>query len=133
MAVLKDVECRRCGTESEAMVDAEKSNPILECAKCDAKTTHRTLIRGGVKVITWGIEGVDVNDFIRYEGLKAGIPRPQDIGTPDEAKNATPVEDKAGGAIDQRRTFMADGLAERRDKRDHARKRQKYGPRVQVG
>ena len=133
MAVLKDVQCRSCGHVAEAMVDGEKTSLILDCPGCSRSRLHTTLCRGGTKVITWGVEGVDVNDFIRLEGVKAGVPRPEDIGTANESRNATSVKDRHGREIDKRATFTADGLAERREKRDYARKRRRYGAKVQIG
>jgi len=128
--VLKDVECTRCGTQSEALVEGAESAPVLVCKTCDRKRTHRTILGGCLRCITWGCEGIDVNDFIRTEGVKAGIPRPEHIGTALEAKTAKSVEDKAGGEIDKRQTFIADGLRDRREKRDWKRRQGKYGARI---
>jgi hypothetical protein len=128
MAVLKDVRCTRCGRESEQMVDADTSVFTDDCPKCDAMRLHKTVLRGGLKCITWGIEGIDVTDYVENLGVQAGIPRQEDIGTANEATNAKPVEDAAGGAIHERASFLADGLRERKERRKYARKRQSLGP-----
>lgn len=135
MAVLKDMQCARCGALTEAMVDGAKSVAKTECARCGVVTMHRSICNGGRSGhISWGTTNMSrINDHIRYEGVKAGFPRQEDIGTPNESRNATPVCDKAGDAIHDRQTFIADGLAERRAKRDAERHRRRYGAKVQIG
>jgi len=128
--VLKDVECTRCGTRSEALVESADSTLRIHCEVCDCKRLHRTILGGCLRCITWGTEGVDVNDFIRTEGVKAGIPRPEHIGTVLESKTAKSIEDRNGGEIDKRQTFIADGLKDRREKRDWKRRQARFGARV---
>lgn len=132
MAVLKDVECTRCGHRREDMIDGGTSAFTARCPNCDALRLHRTILSGGMKCITWGIEGIDVTDYVETLGVKAGIPRQEDVGTANESVNAESVTDAEGKAIHERASFLADGLQERKARRKSARRRQKFGPKLQL-
>lgn len=127
--VLKDVQCRTCGGVCEEMCDACQTEVLLECAPCGKRTRHRTLCLGGTKVITWGSEGVNPEDYIEQLGVKAGVPRKEDIGTAMESVNAEPVRHVKGHVIHDTVRFK-DGIKDRQSKRRWARERSKNGPKL---
>ena len=132
MAVLKDIMCQRCGVITEEMVAMGTSHVTRTCGVCDKKTAHVTRpdLGGPLRTITWGMEGVNPEDYTEVLGVAAGTPRPEDIGTANERKNMTPICSTHTGKPIHDSTRFTDGLEERKKKRRWARERDKYGKKL---
>ena len=128
MAVLKDMRCKRCGTVREEMANASTSMLYLDCAKCKRSVVHTQVFLPGLPAVVQ-VTASNLYDFIGTVGVGAGIPRPEDIGTPRESANAEPVRRKDGRIVQAEQRFT-DGLAEHRDKRQWEYHRKLRGPRL---
>lgn len=64
MPVLKDLECSRCGSVTEALVDGDVTIEAVRCECCRKLTVHRTICNGGVRGARWRYADC-TSDYIR--------------------------------------------------------------------
>ena len=121
MPVLKDVECTRCNTRHEDVVDREASRPILLCKRCKRTTEHITICNGGTRT------RFRFNDWSGYEpSLNELEFTGAEVVNVDDNGNETAVQSKYGGVIHERKRFRdADVRNENRDKIGFASKKRK--------
>jgi len=144
MAVLKDIECRKCGNVQEWDVDSDVEEIRVACPACERFRQHRTICSGGCKQAIFSEGNIirEVEKHVEYLGVKAGQPRPEHIDTPLESRTATPEvfhaksDRGAGTVIHDLPKFQRDALAEKREQRKSKRLRKMgispmhFGPRA---
>ena len=118
MAVLKDIACTRCETESEAMWPPERTTGAAPCASCGRPTAHESRCTGGLKS-RWRY--ADWSGYDATGAVTHGKPTAEYVS--DDMSTETPVGHYRGGTCDTRPRFQnTDVRDERRDRRAHARK-----------
>jgi len=110
MAVLKDIECRRCGRVSELMVDGDQVTVNQPCFICKATTEHSTHV-GAMKL------RVFITDFSsrnwspeETQFVRAGV----------ETDGEPVVDLKTGERIEAGQRYQQEALDQRRDEIAHA-------------
>jgi hypothetical protein len=126
--VLKDIQCE-CGARCEADVPMIAETVYRKCYVCEHMSWH-TVLWTTHKITTWGWKGVNLADFIFYDGIRAG--KPTNPGARDESTDMAPAVDEQGKPYHERDKYSADAREEKRKERRAAAHRRKYGKKIQI-
>jgi hypothetical protein len=130
MAVLKDIQCVKCGAVREALIDSSLTSIEAECGRCKKPRFHRPLCNGGCRGARWRFNdwsGFDPEGYVEHIGVKAGRPHPEAVGTADESRSATvDVLRSTGKPAHEQARFGSEAIADRRERRKF-KQRQREG------
>jgi hypothetical protein len=131
--VLKDFECRDCGSVTEQMVEGRIEVWRFVCKRCGKKRNHNSIISGGhinQREMTSHETLHHIDKHISFEGVRVGIPNAP--GSKNESSNITPTKDLHGRVIQDLPRFAKEAAQEKQQRRMFERQKKADRQKVSV-